>query len=303
MKTLIAPNEDFIKIERTELTADVAAGTNVTLALLNNDGMANNTFIAIGREGGEKCELQMINAAVTPGTSAQVATLLFAHKAGEQVTVYKYNKRKFYGALTATGAYTELTTYGSPVLIAVDDPQGTRLEYTGAEGYLYFKSTYYNSVTASETDLDDSTAVLGNQTGRYTSLYAIRVQAGLTNNPYITDGRIEEKRRQAENEINSTLIVRYTLPLSEVPGLIARLCTLLAAGYIDFEEFGPEGNGVKWLGEARGILKSIQNGTQRLIGESMTELPTNASTNVLRGKPDGTEEGRDRRAFSMSDRY
>src|SRR5690606_9306424 len=107
--------------------------------------------------------LQQINAAVSPGANVQVATLKFAHKAGEPVVVYRYNKRKFYGSLTKTGTFTELTDDGSPVDMQVDDPQGTRIEYTGLEGYLYFKATYYNSETADETDVADADPVLADE--------------------------------------------------------------------------------------------------------------------------------------------
>ncbi len=286
MKTLIAPTEDFIKVERTKLDADVSAGSDVALTLLNNDHFSQNDFIVIGQEGSEKAELQQINAAVVAGTAIQVATLLFAHKKGETITKYRYNQRKFYGATSETGTYTELTADGSPVTIQVDDPQGTIIEYTGIEGYTYFKSTYYNSQDSTETATDDSEAVLADESKRYTSLYAIRVQAGLTNNPYINDGRIERKRKQAENEINSAIFSRYTLPLSEVPPLIQNICELLAGGYIDYEEFGAEGEGKKWLGEARALLKSIQKGRQRLITADSAELATVSTTNVLQGLPD-----------------
>lgn len=285
MKTLIAPTEDFIKTERTKLAADVSAGSNVTLTLENNDGMAQNTYIVIGREGSEKAELQQINAAVSGATDVQVATLKFAHKAGEQVTVYRYNQRKFYGSETATGTYTELTDDGSPVTMQVDDPQGTKIEYTDTV-YSYFKATYYNSTTTEETSESDASATLADETARYTSIHAIKVQAGLTQNPYITDDRIERKRKQAENEINSHIFTRYTLPLTEIPELIKNICTLLAAGYIDFEEFGPEGEGKKWLGEARGMLKAIQDGRQRLIGEDGTEIAHSTTKNQLQGYPD-----------------
>lgn len=306
MKTLIAPTEDFIKVERTELNADVSAGSNVTLTLLNNDGLSENDFIVIGQEGSEKAEIQRINATVSGSTDVRVATLNFAHKAGTPITKYRYNQRKFYGATSETGTYTELTDDGSPITIQVDDPQGTTLEYTGDEGYTYFKSTYYNSQSLEETDTSDSEAVEADETKRYTSLYAIRVQAGLTENPFINDSRIERKRKQAENEINSVLITRYTLPLSEVPGLIQHICELLAAGYIDFEEYGPEGDGVKWLGEARALLKSIQNGKQRLIGSDGTELATSSSTNILLGYPDNdgtTDTTTEERSFSIGDKY
>jgi phage gp36-like protein len=306
MKTLIAPTEDFIKLERTELDADVSAGSNVALTLLSNDGLSQNDFIVVGREGSEKAELQQINAAVVAGTTVQVATLKFAHKKGDPVTRYRYNQRKFYGATSATGTYTELTTDGSPKTIQVDDPQGTILEYTGSEGYTHFKATYYNATSIDETSIADSDAVEADESKRYTSLYNIRVQAGLTNNPFITDGRIERKRKQAENEINSMIASRYTLPLAEVPELLGTICDLLAAGYVDFEEFGPDGEGKKWLGEARGMLKSLQDGRQRLIGSDGTELSPTSKSNRLRGYPDNDGVGRadtPERHFTVNKRF
>jgi phage gp36-like protein len=303
MRSLIAPTEDFIKRERTSLAADVSAGSNVTLTLDNNDGMADDNFLVIGREGSEKAELQQINAAVSGATNVQVATLLRAHKAGEPVTVYRYDKRKFYGSTSKTGSYTELTSDGSPVAIQVDDPQGTLIEYTGGDGYTYFKATYYNSQTAEETSLDDSEGTLADESSRYASLYGIRKMAGFTENPYITDGRIEDKRRQAENEINSSLFNQYTLPLSEVPPLVTYICECLAAGYIHYEEFGSEGEGGKKLGEARALLKSIANGNQKLLDSDMAQLSTVQSANRLSGKPDGSEIGGETRKFSISQKF
>lgn len=303
-KSLIAPTEDFIKPESSILAADAAAGSSVSLTLEDNDHFSDNDYVVIGREGAEQTEIAQINAAVTPGQTIQVDTLKFAHKANVPVTKYKYNQRKFYGSLTATGDYVELTAYGSPAVIQVDDPQGTLLEYTGSEGYLYFKATYYNAETTDETDIADSTAVLADESVRYTTIYKIRVQAGLVGNAFVSDGRIETKRKQAENEVNSCVFLRYALPLTEIPALIEYVTTILAAGYIDFEEYGPEGEGVKWLGEARGILKSIKKGTQRLIGEDGTELPSSGTTtNSVSGYPDsdGTDDDDDRGPYFKQD--
>src|SRR4051812_5179331 len=161
-------------------------------------------------------------------------------------------------------------------------------------------ATYYNSTAAEETDIDDAQAVAGDQSGRYATLWAIRKHAGLAGNPLYSDYRLEIKRKQAENEIDSAIMGRYVLPLSEVPGLISRICELLAAGYIDYEEFGKDGEGVKWLGEARALLKAIQNGTQRLIGSDKTELTVNTKVDVLNGYPDDTA---DDPVFSMSDTF
>ena len=303
MRSFLAPTEDFIKIERTELAADVTAGTDKTLVLKNNDRCADNTFLVIGREGSEQAELEQINQAVVAGTDVRVATLKFPHKAGEPVTVYRYDKRKFYGSLTEDGSYSELTDDGSPVLIQVDDPQGTQFEYTGIQGYLYFKATYYNSETTDETDVTDAQATLADESVRYCSLYGIRKMAGFTENPFITDGRIEDKRKQAENEVNSFLIDRYVLPLDEIPPLITYVTECLGAGYLHYEEYGPEGDAVKKLGEARGILKALQKGTQRLIGADSTELERVTTGVVLKGYPDGSEEGGDARKFTKGQKF
>jgi len=303
MKSLYAPTEDFVKVERGILGAAVAAGSNVTANLGNNNGLADNEFVVLGHEGNELAELCEINDVVTGSTSVRFATVKFNHLKGEPWVKYRFNKRKFYGATTATGSYTELTGDGSPVDIQVDDPQGTLLEYSDSV-YSYFKATYYNSNDTTETDIDDSTAADGDESGRYTTIYAIRKHAGLAGNPNYSDQRIETKRKQAENEINSVLASRYILPLAEVPALIGQICELLAAGYIDFEEFGAEGEGVKWLGEARGLLNSIKKGTQILIGLDSTELARQENTDRLEGYPTEAEsDTAEKRIFTIDEKF
>ena len=287
MRTLLAPTEDFIKLERSTLNADATAGSSVSLTLKSNDGFSDNDYVVIGHEGSELAELQQINAAVSGVTAIQVATLKFNHKAGEPITFYRYNQRKFYGATSATGTYTELTGDGSPKDIQVDDPQGTILEYTGST-YTHFKATYYNSETTDETSEADSAAVEADESKRYASIWAIRKHAGLAGNPLYSDLRIETKRKIAENEINSAIFTRYDLPLAEVPPILGQICELLAAGYIDYEEFGSDGEGVKWLGEARGLLKKLQKGTQALIGEAGSELSLTTNSGRLYGYPNSS---------------
>ena len=290
MKTLLAPTEDFIKRERGRLTADAIAGSTVQITVVNTEGLANNDFVVLGIEGSENAELVQI-ANVTNTT--YTATLLkLNHKADEPFTKYRYNKRKFYGSLTETGAYTEIITSGSPALISVDDPQGTFIEYIGVEGYTYFKSTYFNSATSDETSLTDSFAVLADESTRYCSIYAIQKQAGLTNNPYITAGMIEIYRKRAENEVDSYLSAKYTLPLvnssgtTEIPWMIENMTVLLAAGYMDYQEFGKDGQGVKWLGEARSILKKLQTGEVKLMGSNKQIMGQLTLTIGVQGFPD-----------------
>lgn len=309
MKTLYAPTEDFIRKERTTLNADVTAGTNVSLTLKDNTGMAQNTFIVVGREGSETAEVSKINASVTAGVTVQVATLVFSHKADEPVTVYRYDKRKFYGCATLAGAYVELTGDGSPVAIRPDDTQGALLEYTGST-YTYFKSTYYNSVDATETNIADANGVLADETTRYCSIYSIRRQAGLTNNPYISDGYLETYRKRAESEVKSYLASRYVLPLvnstgiAEIPFIVENCTVLLAAGYMDYQEFGKDGEGVKWLGEARSLLKKIRDGEQALLGSDDVEMSSITVLTGIQGFPDSVDNNNGPvRYFGMGQRF
>jgi phage gp36-like protein len=302
LKILIAPTESHIKLEHAELNADASAGSSVALTVLNNDSIIANDYIVIGQEGSETAELQQVSS-VTGNTTVTVGTLKFAHKKGEPITKYRFNKRKFYGATSQTGTYTELTGDGSPKTIQADDPQGTLLEYTGST-YTFFKATYYNSTTTDETDIEDAEAVEADESLRYTSIYNIRKAAGIVDNEYLDDGYVETKRKQAENEINSAIFSRYTLPLDEVPALIENICTKLASGYINYEELREDGEGKKWLGEARALLKSIKEGKQFLLGTDYLELTTQTRTDTLRGYPDSTTDNTDDdRKFTVSEKF
>ena len=289
MKVLLATTEDFIKRGRAAITADAAEGA--TTILVPDTTIFVTEYAVLGVEGSDTAELLTISGGDGDNTLT-ISALRNKHYADEPLTAYRYNQRKFYGSTSASGSFTELTTDGSPVDIAVNNPQGTVLEYIGGEGYLYFKATYWNATTSDESDIADANTVLADESTRYCSIYDIRKQAGMTENPYYDDGKVEAKRKQAENEVNSLLYERYVLPLvnsqnvAEIPFLVQRCTILLAAGYIAYEEYEDTTQGVKWLGEARGILNSIQKGVQRLIGTDGQELSTKILTAGVRGFPD-----------------
>jgi hypothetical protein len=264
------------------------------LTVQNVAGLAINNYLVVGIEGSEQAEMCKITA-VTNET-VTVDTLKLPHYADEPVTQYRYNARKFYGSTTAGGSYVELTGYGSPVLLSITDPQNTLLEYTGGEGYLYFKSTYWNTTSSEETNLVDATETLANESLRYCSLYQIRRQSGMLDNPFITEDILENYRRRAESEIDSTLSGHYVLPLTnasgntEVPYIIENACMLLAAGYMDYREYGKDGEGVKWLGEARGLLKRLQaSGGQTLIGIDKQPMQTLTLASGVQSYPNAVD--------------
>lgn len=97
MKVLLAPTESFIKSEHGQLTADASAGSSVALSVVNSDGFAANNFVVVGVEGSDGAELCQVTG--TTATTITVATLKLAHRTNEPVTKYRYDKRKFYGAI------------------------------------------------------------------------------------------------------------------------------------------------------------------------------------------------------------
>lgn len=308
MKVLLATTEEFIKRDRTRISADVNSGSSVAISVANPNLYATNDYVVVGYEGSEQAELCQVSS--VGASSITVATLVRNHLADEPIVKFRYNKRKFYGATSATGSYTELTSSGSPVTIQVSDPQGAILEYTGADGYTYFKATYYNSTSLEESSIDDATAVLADETLRYCSIYAIKKQAGLLNNPYILDGDIEIYRKRAENEVNSYIFSRYSLPLTnssgdtEVPFLIENCTTLLAAGYLDYKEFGRDGEGVKWLGEARALLKQIRDGGQALLGTDNAQMTEIDVLSGVQSYPDQVDnDNGPKQQFTMNQQF
>jgi hypothetical protein len=294
MRTLLAPTEDFIKGERDVLSADVSAGNSAVLSVPNSVNFTVNDYIVVGTEGSNNAEIVQITA-VAP-TYITVDALILNHKADEPVVKYRYNQRKFYGCVTVTGTFAQIVSSGSPVHITVNNPQGTRIEYTGVEGYVYFYATYYNSTDQTETSPADAEVVYADESLRYCSLYAIRKQAGLTNNPYITDEIVEKYRRRAENEVDSFINARYVLPLinsigvNEVPFMIENCTVLLAGGYMDWEEFGKDGDGVNWLKDARATLKRLQSpGGQQLLGSDQQEMQSKNLSNGIQSYPSGVD--------------
>lgn len=267
MRTLIAPTEESIIVARTELSAAAAKGTAAVLALVNDDRVTDGCAACVGRRGSETAELVRLGVSEAGEVTAD---LRLDHAAGEAVEVLRFDSRRFYGAATEAGAYSLLAA----AAISVDDPQGTRYEYTGT-ACAWFKATYYDSVNGDETAVADAAAAEGDQSGRYAAIEAVRKRAGMDRNQYVQDDRFEAARKRAEGEIDASVSARYSLPFTEVPAVVTEICELLAAGAVMADEFpgsGEESPGLKLQKTARAMLKEIRNGSILLVGAAKAEL-------------------------------
>ncbi|MFA6048276.1 MAG: phage protein Gp36 family protein [Parcubacteria group bacterium] len=296
MITLIIPNEDLNRGEKTRLNAQAAAGT--ALEFENNQGIVANDFICVGREGAEQSELKKISTVNVDQKNVTLAVATkFVHEQFEEIVKYFYDKRRIYRKLSSESAYTLIAT----VDIEVDRPEGTLYnDFSGASTALY-KATYYNSHSGTETSQDDAKAVYGGGGTHFCNLFEIREEAGFNNNDNISDERIFRVRARAEGEINASLISRYSVPISsnsywsDSPGqeMVRQICMLLSAGWLMWQEFpdergtGTSKDGMEKIKEARSMLKDIRAGKLVLLGSDNNPL-TRTDTSSIEGYPNNS---------------
>jgi len=285
-----APNERFNRGELGELGADYSSSTTITLVNANN--FAADDFIVIEYEGQEKAEIGQISSInADKKTVTLQAALKFSHDKGARVTKLYYNQRRLYRE-TASGSesYTLVETKS----IQIDKPLGTEFIDSGGTAGLRYKVTYYNSGNGTETAIADSVAVYGGDTGHYCTLDEIINEAGFDSAENLDSSRVVILRTRAEAEVKSSLIYRYTLPLSETPDLINQITILLAAGWLMYASYGPEAtgtdkDGIEKVKMARSMLKDIRLGNLLLLGSDGT-IMTQKETPSISGYPNATTE-------------
>lgn len=274
--------------EQSQLAVAVVAGaTSVTPD--NIQGYATGDFLLIGRPGAEQTEKR---TATVSGNSITVAALAYDHKRFAQITSIWGDQAKLYRAANTDGkapANASFAVVGSAVTIETDQ-NFTNLVDNGvtpdtAKNYWY-KYTFYNSSTTTETDLGDSVAIRGGGYGHYAAISLIRKAAGFANNMNITPSTIDEYRVQAEDEVNSALVGQYVLPFDPVPPKITEIVKQLAAGHLLIDQFGAftAGAGGKsgkdMVDEARAELLKYQKRQLTLVDATASSQLSTAGTGV-----------------------
>lgn len=290
-ETLRPTNYDAINVlEKTELSADVAAGQKVA-NVINAQGIVADDFYVIGPLSAELSELAQLDSKTGNALTAE-ANYANAHKRGDQVTKLFGNKMKLYRAANVDGTAPADASFVELVTIDIEADQSFTeyVDSLGGSGYWY-KKTYYNSTNTSETSLAASDAVRGGNYGAYATWEEVREEAGLTNNRYIPEDVYQDKLVMAQSEVNASLRVGgYTLPLAVVPKLVKNATLLIAAGYVLLKDYGvattgtnKEGN--QKLEQGRLLLKNIETKRDTLTDDAGEELTTN-TTGKVNGYPD-----------------
>jgi phage gp36-like protein len=278
MQVLIAPTEDIVLSEKTNFSADEAAAQTI-LSVYNTDNFVVNDYIVLDELGSEIAELRKISSV---DATARTITVTVAtnqlHLKDASITRIRYNQRKFYRSSTKTGTYSHLSSEGSPVDIHVDKPEGTEFEDSSGTSTSWYKATYYNATSGTESSIDDAEASKASDAEHYTSIYKIKVEAGFQNNSYIGSDLVDRYRIEAEAETEGAIIGLYDLPFSSTPKILQHIITLLAAGNLLAKEYGLESDvevsktGQRKIDRAEGLLDKIRDGKIRLVGEDGSEI-------------------------------
>ena len=270
MNILNAPTESSVLGELTYLSADVSANSS-SITVENADGFSADDYLVIEKIGTEQAELRQIGS-ISGTTITLTSAVSFNHKNRIQVQKIYYNQRKFYSSSSKTGTYQAIPN-GNPKDIEVDRPDGTFFEDDNGTSSTWYKATYFNSTTSTETSLDDAIPTQASQSNHYVSIYEIRKQAGFEEAYGITPELINEYRQEAENEFEGRIASVYSTPLSSKPKIGRQIVKLLAAGNLLLKEYGIEADietsksGARMIERANSLIDQILDGKLKLIDD------------------------------------
>jgi len=300
-------------VERSQLDADAAAAAT-SITVKNSQDYAANGHLYIGRLGsdtGEKVTISSITNATTIATSA----LVRPHNRFDDLTSLFGNKVKVYRAANVDGTQPADASFSLLATIDIDFDQNYTqyTDSTGSSDYWY-KFTFYNPTTSTETTLADSSAARGASFGLYCSVEDVKKKAGLEGNRYLEDSLVDQKRQAAKAHIDGVLGGMYVVPFTApINPLIREISSMLAAGYLLTSEWGASSASTRAEGEeliklAEAQLEKINSKKlvlTNVIGVSETVADAggfnawpNAQTDTTQAESGGAE-----RQFRMADRY
>jgi phage gp36-like protein len=235
----------------SRLAAD-ANPSDVQVTLESTEGYFAGDFVILGPRGTDTAEpltIQAVNDA-THVTFSSGITL--HHDQGNELISLFADQIQVYSAPNVDNSQppdARFTVVASPFNITVY--KSWTMYADNASVDTWYKYAYYNSITHQSTDIKNSFAARSG-TIDYCSLDDIRSEAGYRNNKWVTDAEIATKRKQAQAHIDGVLQSSYTVPFpSPVNATIEKICTQLAAGYLQQKDYGIFASGSSKDGSAR----------------------------------------------------
>ena len=281
-------------VEVTTVGTDVAAAAS-TVTLENVDNLAADDFLVIALPGSEQAEIRRISS-ITGQVVTLISALSFAHKKYERVTKIRGDQIRVYRATNVDGTAPADSSFALLAATTIQADQ-TYIEYTaatGGSGY-WWKITYYNSVSLTETELSASPAKRGGGFGFYCTIERTRLEAGIRDNQQVTDQAISEVIAESVSIINGYILAaHYTLPLeTPVPSVVEGVTARLAASKLLIRDHGTGAEGSSKDGyaleeNAYETLEKIGAGQLPLIDDATGEEI--AGDSAVDGWPDETTE-------------
>jgi hypothetical protein len=149
MQKIYIRHPEISRDEETRFTADAVSGST-TLNVENTSGLSANDLILLEKLGQEKAEIVTVTTIVNK-TTLTCSSTSFAHSAGTKIYKIDFNQIKIYRSTTGiNGTYTLYQT----IPISVDQDITEFVDNSGSTT-TYYKFSFFNSVTANETDLSD----------------------------------------------------------------------------------------------------------------------------------------------------
>ncbi|HVB24123.1 MAG TPA: hypothetical protein VNG51_19450 [Ktedonobacteraceae bacterium] len=253
----------------TALTQDLAAGVN-SLPVGNSASFSGGGYVIIGSLGSSVSEMQTATSPVSSTAIPLSATTSLPHNFNDLVTLLFGNQIRVYRANDVSGNGTQPPDADFSLITTINiTPNSASTQYTDATGVAgqWYKFTYYNSTTTSETDLSSSNAA---QTGvvHIASTDQVRNAAGFRTNAKVTDDIINEFRDAAEKEVLGSLAAVYTLPLPQPTNpIVVEIVKNIAAGELMHEEYLEVSPSMAAEGEAKASTARNGGGSHTSLAE------------------------------------
>jgi hypothetical protein len=301
---------DVAITERSKFRSDLSAGETV-IPVKNASKFETNQYICLGQQGMETAELRKIESVDESARTITVDTAtIYPHYQDDPVSMFLYNRRKFYRWNATAGTWEHLSSEGSPKDIEVDNPQGTFFEDSEGTTSNKYKATYLSVVRSVETSILDAKEIYGGGLATdLISLYRIRYSAGFNENYSIEDSYIDQYRQDAQGEVWAALRKRYSFPLTKNSSFLRNIVRDLAVGFIWLDQYS--GNDIKVksaerrISEARERLNGLAEGTYILYDEDGDADQTETGKGGgLSFYPDENTDGTDdERIFELKDEF
>jgi len=141
---LIKIEHPELDLQITRLSADVAASATSS-TVENNEGLATNDYVVMGKYGEEKAEIVLLTSVTANTTIGHTTGPVFDYLANTQVAEIAYNQVEISRATSEDGTYSVIAT----VDITPDEEMTTYDDTTGTSASWY-KTRYKNGSTYSE---------------------------------------------------------------------------------------------------------------------------------------------------------